>query len=375
MKILQIIDGMAVGGAEKLVVTFAQEAGRRSLSATVLSLHQNTNPHFEQQINEVGGRIIAFPNKRLLDPQRINKVTRFIEKGGYDVVQCHLTYANVVGPIACRLAGIPAIGTIHTANLETDARMKIRQWFESLTLRHFAHSVIAVGQTVADVHQKRLQGQTINVVPNGVALPQTISPENRIVLREKLVKNASRPLIISVGRLEPVKAFHDLIEAFALVHKHAPDAALLIAGEGELRPQLEKQIKTLGLGQTVFLAGILNNIPEVLAAGDIFTLSSHWEGLPLAVLEAMMAGLPPILTRVGDIPTTVIPGAGVLTSPQQPAEMAAAICELIDDHEKRQTIGQTARQHAIENYNQSVWFERLMRIYGRACQQDMSAYL
>ena len=375
MKILQIIDGMAVGGAEKLVVTFAQEAGRRSLSATVLSLHQNTSPHFEQQINEAGGSIVAFPNKRLLDPQRINKVTRFIEKGGYDIVQCHLTYANVVGPIACRLAGIPAIGTIHTANLETDAPMKIRQWFESLTLRHFSHSVIAVGQTVADVHRKRLKDQTIDVVPNGVALPQSITPEKRIALREALVKDASRPLIISVGRLEPVKAFHDLIEAFALVHKHAPHAALLIAGEGELRPQLEAQIKALGLGQTVFLAGILNYIPEVLAAGDIFTLSSHWEGLPLAALEAMMAGLPPILTRVGDIPNAVIPGAGVLVARGQPAELAAAIGELLNDPGKRQEIGQAARQHALENYSQSIWFERLMHIYGRTCQQDVSAYL
>ena len=375
MKILQIIDGMAVGGAEKLMVTFAQEAGCRGLSTTILSLNQNTSPHFEKQITETGGNVVAFPKKRLLNLQRIKKTARFIKDGGYDVVQTHLTYANVVGPIACWMAGAPAIGTLHTTALETGSCRQYRQWFETLVLRCCTHSVIAVGQTVADVHHKRLQGKTIDVVPNSVALPKTISPEERIALREELVHDASRPLVISVGRLEAVKAFHDLINAFAQVHRQAPDAALLIAGEGELRPQLEAQIETLGLQQTVFLAGILNNIPEVLAAGDIFALASHWEGLPLVVLEAMMAGLPGVLTRVGDIPTVVIPGAGVLTPPKQPAEMAAAICDLLDDPEKRQMIGRTAQQHALENYNQSAWFERLMVIYGRICQQDVSAYL
>ena len=331
MKILQIIDGMSVGGAEKLMVTFTQESYRRGLPVTVLSLRPDVSPDFEHQIKTAGGDLVAFPKKRLLNLARIRKVARFIKSGGYDIVQTHLTYANVVGPLASRMVDVPAIGTLHLANLENDLRGRARQSIETLSLRRAAASVIAVGQNVADVHQPRLREQTIDVVPNGVALPQPVSPEIRQALREELVADASRPVVVSAGRLSPQKAFHDLIAAFALVHQQIPDAALVIAGEGELRPQLEAQIEELSLGNTVFLPGILGNIPQVLASGDIFALSSHWEGLPLVVLEAMMAGLPPVLTRVGDIPTAVIPKTGILTTPQQRAELAAAICDLLDN--------------------------------------------
>lgn len=375
MKILQIIDGMAVGGAEKLMVTFTQESFHRGLPVTILSLRQDVSPHFEQQIKTAGGELAAFPKKRLLNLGRIQKVARFIKKGEYDIVQTHLTYANIVGTIASRLAGTPAIGTLHLASLDTGLRSRARQMIETLALRRAAASVVAVGQNVADVHQPRLRGQTIDVVPNGVALPQTVTPEDRQTIREELVSDASRPLVISAGRLAPQKAYHDLIAAFALVHRQFPEAALVIAGEGDLRPQLEAQIKALDLGNTVFLAGILGNIPQLFASADIFALSSHWEGLPLVVLEAMMAGLAPVLTRVGDIPTAVIPGTGLLTPPKQPAEMAAALIDLLDNPHKRQEIGLAAQQHALGNYSQSVWCERLVRIYGRTCQQDVSIYL
>src|SRR5262249_6138085 len=126
-------------------------------------------------------------------------------------------------------------------------------------------------------------------------------------------------VLLTIGRLDPQKGLHDLIEAAGLICAKYPRAHFLLVGEGPQRVALERAIREKGLGDRIHLAGWRADIPEILAAGYALVLSSHWEGMPNVVLEAMAAGLPVVATRVEGISELVVEGqTGVIVAPRSP---------------------------------------------------------
>jgi glycosyltransferase involved in cell wall biosynthesis len=116
------------------------------------------------------------------------------------------------------------------------------------------------------------------------------------------------------------------------------------------------------------LAGERNDVPQLLASSDVYASSSHREGLPLTVLEAMMAGLPVVATSVGDVPNVVTNETGVVVPPHHPEELAAALEELLKNPEKRQAMGKAAQQRALREYSVDAWMKKHVALY-----QDMLA--
>jgi glycosyltransferase involved in cell wall biosynthesis len=171
--------------------------------------------------------------------------------------------------------------------------------------------------------------------------------------------------LLSVGRLEPQKGCFDLIESFALVHQKHPDARLVIAGSGSLESQVNSRINTLSLAQSVHMLGLRQDIPDLLAASDIFVSAAHWEGLPVASLEAMAAGLPLVVTSVGDLPRVVAPGTGLLVPPKDPVTLAASIVRLLEQPELRVELGAAARNHIERHYCANAWADRLLEVYAQ----------
>ena len=113
----------------------------------------------------------------------------------------------------------------------------------------------------------------------------------------------------------------------------------------------------------VILLGVRNDVPRLLAAGDIFVSASHWEGLPVAVLEAMAVGLPVVATSVGDVPDVVVPGTGLIVPPHQPAALATTIRTLLDDPEQGRQLGMAGRAHVVRNYAIEAWADKLLKLY------------
>jgi glycosyltransferase involved in cell wall biosynthesis len=126
---------------------------------------------------------------------------------------------------------------------------------------------------------------------------------------------------------------------------------------------IKAQIDALQLSNSVVLAGERNDVPQLLASSDVYASSSHREGLPLTVLEAMMAGLPVVATSVGDIPNVVTQDTGVIVPPHQPAKLAAALEELLTNPEKRQAMGQAAQQRARNEYSVDAWMKKYLALY------------
>src|SRR5690606_29536186 len=124
-----------------------------------------------------------------------------------------------------------------------------------------------------------------------------------------------------LARLNPQKDHLSLLSAFAQVHASFPSAVLWIAGDGALRARLEEAAEVLGIKERVSFLGRRDDAPELIEAADIFVLSSAWEGLPVALIEAMARGPPPVATSVGDVPRIITNEEnGLLVEPQSPRE-------------------------------------------------------
>jgi len=365
--VLQMIDSLRVGGAQMLLVHFAREARLRNVQTTVLSLYRGVTTTVVDELHALDVPIVWFTARKLFAPRRIIDITHFLRQGKFDVIHTHLSYANILGTLTGRLSGIPVVGTLHSAGIDEHPAQAVRDRIEIWAMRYGMRSVIAVGPTVASVHGERLRGRPIEVIPNAVANAVQLTAEERSALRRQLTGDPQRPLVIAVGRLTPAKGYGDLITAFAGLHARQPEARLVIVGDGTECEALTQQIMAMGMQETILLAGTRNDVPRLLAASDLFVSSSHWEGLPLAILEAMMAGLPIIATAVGDIPNVILPDSGIVVPPHQPQTLASCIEELLVDEARRRSLGEAARANAIHKYSVHAWGERVFGLYGSCC--------
>lgn len=363
MRVAMIIDSLRIGGAQKLVTRFVSVAARQAVESTVISLEADPVPSNLDLIDSAGVDVEIFSSRSLLDVGRLMRLIRYLRMKKFDLIHTHLSYANILGCLAGYFAGIPVIATLHSTSHDPKQKRRLITQLEEMILRGFARRILAVGYTVAAIYQPRLGSRTIDIVPNGVPDPIDLSLEGRECLRREIAGDEKRVIIISVGRLVLAKGYEDLIEAFAVVRRQDSRVVLVIAGAGNLMEKIKSKVSALQIEGAVNCLGARNDVPQLLAASDIYVSSSHWEGLPVAMLEAMMAGLPIIATSVGDIPRVVTPETGILVDPHEPDRLAKAISELVSAPAKARAMGAAARTRAMQEYSLDTWINRLTSLY------------
>jgi glycosyltransferase involved in cell wall biosynthesis len=178
-------------------------------------------------------------------------------------------------------------------------------------------------------------------------------------------------LVFSAGRMTVEKDQATLLRAFSMAAQRRPDAILILAGDGPLRAQLEQEARDLGIAQRVRLPGIRQDVTRLMAAADVFALSSSTEGLPMAVLEAMSAGVPVVSTSVGGLKTLLTDGVtGLLVPPEDSRALAAALVRLLENPVERQRIGAAGKQLVTEEYT----VERMCGRYESLFQRLLEAH-
>jgi glycosyltransferase involved in cell wall biosynthesis len=362
MKIAHIIDSFYPGGAEKLLITFAEAALLKGYHPTFISLGRTLDTPIWNGLRNLGVQTIQFTGRNLFDLSRFLKLMNFLRAEQFDILHAHLGRSIILGGVASKFSGTPIVCSLHNIVSEDWGSL------EAMMLRWRADRVIAVGPAVARAYRTILPGMMIEVVPNPVKTHAALPSSERLSLRTEIALDAGRPIIMSVGRLNIQKGFHDLIDAMYEVHQRFPRAFLGIVGGGGLQLELWEHVQRLQLQDHVRLLGIREDVPALLAASDIYVCSSHWEGMPISVLEAMAAGLPVIATDVGDIPELISPETGILLKPHQPAQLAEHICTLLGDSEKQKRLGDSARTFIHESKDPGVWVDRLLGIYGEVLE-------
>jgi glycosyltransferase involved in cell wall biosynthesis len=366
MRVAQIIDNLYFGGAQTMQLMFAQTVCKRSdIDLTVISLRNDTQTthHIPEQLEACGARVAFFSARKLFDPTRFWRLINFLHQEQFDVIHTHLPYANIVGILAGRVVGVPVIASLRNSTDDKGRYYFIRHNLETWLLRYLAHRIMAVGYATAEAHRERLGNKPIEAIPNALTIIPPLSPEERIRLRTGIMGDPTHSLFISVGRLAPQKGYSDLITAFAELRRKHPQTSLIIAGKGELYDELKEQIKYLGLNGHAILLGARQDVPRLLAASDIFVSSSHWEGLSVAILEAMAAGLPIVATRVSDTPRVVVDGTGLIVPSKAPAMLAEAMSSFLDDPAQIRSCGAAAQAFIERHHNPTLWANRILDLY------------
>jgi glycosyltransferase involved in cell wall biosynthesis len=296
------------------------------------------------------------------------KLYRFLRSHRYTVVHTHTTKAGFVGRIAAWMANIPVvIHTVHgLAFHESSPRAKILFYTVLERIASWGcHHVVAVSH----FHEwwgKQLgiaASEKIRSIPNGIPDTKDSICHDRQKVRDRWNIREEQTLLLTPGRLAPEKGLEDLLEALGQVSPELRKRlVLVIAGEGELRPKLERMVEDAGLSQQVCFAGFQENIPELLAASDIVVFPTWREGLSIALLEAMCQGCAIITTDIGSNREATNEGeCALLVPPKQPARLAAAITKLAEDEALRGRLGMPARRI----YEQRYTLERMLAGYHR----------
>lgn len=362
MRVLQIIDSFRVGGAQKLMLTFMEEARTHGLDVTIISLSEfKDGMALAKPLEELGAQIFLFPGKKLFTLSRLRDITSFVRKNKFAVIHTHLSYANIIGGLVGLLTKTPVVSSLHSTAMDSRHPHFLREQVELWILR-LATKVIGVGKRVANIYQTILKRDVI-ALPNAVAENHALSADERAALRTQIGLASARPTFISVGRLSSDKGVDDLLTAFVLICETVPNAALLLVGDGEARAELETLAQSLNLNDNVFWLGMRDDVPQLLAISDIYISASRREGLPLSLLEAMMAALPMVVTDVGDVAQLVGHDAGILLQHSQPSQLAKAALDIWAMPTHGKALGEAGLARARRDYGAEQWFMRLMDIY------------
>lgn len=372
IRVAIVIDSLQTGGAQKLITAFVSQAPQYGIEPVVINMRKGSSSVICDAIESSGVKVYTVTARSLFSIQRLRWLIGFLKEQQIDIIHSHLLYANILSSVAARLARIPVVCTLHSTHAEKGWRLRLLKSVEDFCLQNFASRILAVGQKVAAAHVGRYRQRSVDVIPNGIPEPEEVPTQTRERLRNELAGgDNSNLIIITVGRFEPSKGYQDMVEAFKLLREKNKKSRLLMVGSGSLHDSIRMQVETLDLKQSVILAGERHDIPQLLASSDIFASSSHREGLPLSLLEAMMAELPIVATSVGDIPNVVTEEMGIVVPPRQPEKLAAALEKLMTSPQRRREMGKAARDRAMHEYSLDVWIKRHVNLYNDVLRSNL----
>lgn len=362
LRMALLLESDGPGGAETVLLLLAEEM--RSRGHTVLPVGpDNGSGWLAARFRERGFEPATFSIRRPVDLRCLRGLTALLRAHRIDVVHSHEFTMAVYGAAAARRIGARHVITMH------GGRYYAEQWRRRAALRWAArHSgvVVAVSRATADDLRRtlRLPHDRVVVVPNGIPFRRG----DRARVRGELGVRDDRGelLLVAVGNLYPVKGHRVLLRALGMLVDHAtlPPWRLAVCGRGEEEAALRALAAELGITDRVHLLGLRGDVTDVLAAGDCYVMPSRSEGLPLALVEAMAAGLPIVASRVGGIPEVVSDGVeAVLVPPDDPAALASALAALLRDAPRRAELGAAAEGRARREFDVRVMGDAYERLY------------
>jgi glycosyltransferase involved in cell wall biosynthesis len=365
-RILMVVTGLSFGGAETQVVRLATEFKARNWQVRVACL---VGPYaYVEQLERQGIHVHKLGMRRgLPDPRAIARLRSLIKSFSPDVVHCHMFHANILGRVTRLFCRMPAlVCTVHNLR-ETSERggpTSHKEFLYRLTDRLASRTTIICRAAferyvrVGAVPRNRLQ-----IIPNGVDTDVFSPSEALRSTTRKALGVGSRFVWLAVGRLVNQKDYPNLFHALARLDRSR--FIVLIAGSGPLEPDLREQCARLGLDTCVQFCGAHEDIVPLYNAADSFVMSSEFEGLSVALLEATSIGLPAVVTDAGGNTEIVRDGeTGYVVPPGDPAALCAAMQRMMNlSVEGRKTMGDAARQYCTQHYRTTSVVDRWRDLY------------
>ncbi len=377
IKVLQIIESTGKSGPRYLLGDLAHGLNKDIFKVEIICSSLRDKDFYRDilKMRESGIKVILLQMKRnislLSDLIVFLKLCFYIRRGRYDIVHTYSAKAGFLGRLSARLMGVKAIiYTPHCFCFADPAMNRVEKRFYFYLEKFaalFCDKIIAVAESQRQDALKKglVETKKIITIVNGVDTCK-FSRNGLDLLKKKqgLGLNNGSVILGSVGVLNRTKSYHYLIEAVSRVTKEGFDVTLLIAGEGYLRKDLKILSNKLGLDSRVKLLGFREDIPELLPIMDIFISSSVWEGMSLALLEAMACGLPVICTDVhGAVDLIEGNKNGILVQKKDIEGLAKAMKYLICNPDQAKRMGQQAQRLVCANYTSEGQIRKIEGLY------------
>jgi glycosyltransferase involved in cell wall biosynthesis len=361
LRVLHVIDAMDRGGGQSVVVEHVRHAGP-GVEVLVCALNRG-GPALEAA-RAAGARTFVLPGRSRL--ARMGRLAGLLRAEAITVVNGHNPMAGAAAALAARLAGVRAVlRTEHS--LQYGARHPAAWPGLARVATALTTYVVCVCKTVRESHVTRFPraARRFVTVRNGISAAPAARPREQV--RAALGLGPQDRVALTVGSLTPQKAQHVLLDAFGRAASDVPGSYLLIAGEGPLRSTLEARRDALGLGDRVWFLGAREDVDDLLAAADVFTLSSQREGLPITLLEAMRAGRAVVLTRAGGCAEAVTEGiTGTLVPVDDAAALGSALGALLADPARCARLGEAGRERWAREFTAERMVLETERLYEAA---------
>lgn len=385
---MQVINNLDIGGAQEVVRTLSAYLIERGSPTIVCTFRDGP---LRNEIEAMGITVEVLPGRShsfLSLPMFLKEIAgirkgliHLVQKYQIDVIQTHLLRSLdfLVASLKLRFPSLLVFWTVHNYQFELRAdQLPGHRWL--LQPKKYIHKAlyrmasgrmngfIAVSHEVEQsiLQTMRVDKNRITTICNGVDVRRYQRKVNRMAIRAHIGLKEMDQVMIVVGTLKEQKGHRYLIEAAAPLIAQNHHLHILFAGDGPLRNSLQQQVQELGLENHIHFLGNRKDIPDLLAASDYFVLSSLWEGLPMALIEAMASGLPVIATLVSGSQQVVEQGrSGILIPPGEVAPLRQAIEELLADPERAKMLGKAAQRRIEEAYSARRQAEEHLVLYRR----------
>jgi glycosyltransferase involved in cell wall biosynthesis len=277
---------------------------------------------------------------------------------GAELIHTHVYHGDAVGYLAARRRRVPVIATVHGFT-GGDWKNRLYQWTDQLLLRRF-DAIICVSNPVRDqLRHGGIRPERLHLIPNAYHATELYSMADA---RARLGLNATGPVVGWVGRLSAEKGPDLFLTAMA--SDQLANATGIMLGDGAERAALLQQRELLGLAESrLRMPGGRGDAAAAMPAFDVMVLSSRTEGTPMALLEAMSAGVPVVAFAVGGVPQVLDQNSGWLVPAEDTAALAAAIRSVLADPEEARRRAMVAREVVKNRYGVAQWIEQIREVY------------
>lgn len=371
MRIAYVITSLGMGGAERQVLALAERMAERGHSIALLVLRPRLAEEWPTDIDVVHLEMRKNPIGAM---NALARGRRYLREFRPDLVHSHSFHANMIARILGVLVRVPVVlSTVHNVYEGGWGRMLAYRLTDRLSRRTTAVSAAAAERFV---RLRAVPQAKIAVVTNGIDMKEFAPDAERRAQARAALEAGDKFIWLAAGRIVAAKDYPNLLRAFALVHAARPETQLWIAGGGD--PTGLKQVSGFavehGLIQQARWLGLRRDMPALLDAADGFVLSSAWEGMPLAVGEAMAMEKPVAATDVGGV-CELVGDAGVVAPAGDSEALAEAMLDLMRrSAEERQKLGRAARARIAALFSMDARADEWEALYRGLLAADKSSH-
>ncbi len=362
------------GGPEKTILNSPRFLKTLGYDCACAYMHPPGDPGFEilrQRAMALDAELLSLPDRGATDLSVVRRLLRLCRERKVAVWHGHDHKSNAIGLLLRRFHPMALVSTVHGWVFESRRATLYRQ-IDLACLRHYDRVICVSDALLDECLASGVPLDRCRVIENAIDLAQYDSSADRTSARATLGLPRDGHVVLAVGRLSPEKGFDVLIHAVDQLMIAGCDLRLLIAGEGNERPVLEDLIQRLGRDERVMLLGHVPDPRTLYAAADAFVLSSHREGLPNVLLEALVCRVPVLATAVGGVPRVIADEQnGLLVNAGDTDGLTVALSRLLHNDALKAKLVAAGRQTVEDRYSFDVRMRKIVAVYDEVMHSGM----